>query len=322
VRTIVTRLGLVLFGIVFSALLIEGAVRLLVTTVTPSLMQLDDELGWKHRANARRKVDTEGFPAVVDINVHGLRGPVYRGPSARTRVLVLGDSLADGLQVSNAEVFSSRWQALRPDLEIVNTAVAAYGTVQQKLVAARWEPIVRPDLTVLMVFAGNDLTDNVMPFDHAIGPRPYIGADGRERPLDWEPFRPVLLPVPGAAWLHRHSLAAYLVHRRLVAEHGAEYVAAQENALPLEMKWAVLERLLSEIAVGRRLTVVALPTREDVRDGRDGFSRRLEAIAARLGVDFVDLQPVLRPGHFFRRDFHWNAAGHEAVGVHLAAVIE
>ena len=67
--------------------------------------------------------------------------------------------------------------------------------------------------------------------------------------------------------------------------------------------------------------IAALPTREDVASGNTDFGRRLGAVATRIGVEFVDLQSVLRPEHFFRRDFHWNAAGHRAVADCLAAVL-
>jgi lysophospholipase L1-like esterase len=322
VKFILSRLALVLFGIALATALVEGAVRLVVVTVTPNVMVLDDDIGWAHRPNTRRETTTEGVPAVIETNALGLRGPLHAGPTTRSRVLVLGDSFTDGLQVSNEELFSSRWQELRPDLEIVNAGVSAYGTVQEKLAAVRWDPVIKPNLWVLMVFAGNDLTDNIMPFDEAIGPRPYVGPDLRERPLEWEPFQPVLLPIPGAAWLHRNSLAAYVVHKRLVsAEHAAEYVTSRRDAVPLEVKWAVLEKTIGELARGRRLVVAGLPTREDVRDKNHEFARHLAAVCARLHVRFVDVQPMLRPQHFFQRDFHWNAAGHRAVGTYLARTI-
>jgi hypothetical protein len=165
--------SLMVLSVTITLISLEGAVRLFVAVVTPSVMTLDDEIGWRHRPNVRRSYTTDGVTAVVETNELGMRGPVYTGLSQRKRVLILGDSFADGLEVSNDELFSILWNRARPDLEIVNAGVGGYGTVQEMSVLRRLEPTIRPDLCVLMVYV-NDPTDNVMPFYATIGPRPYV----------------------------------------------------------------------------------------------------------------------------------------------------
>jgi lysophospholipase L1-like esterase len=228
--------------------------------------------------------------------------------------------MTEGLQVADEQLFTVLWERQRPGLEVVNAGVSGYGTVQELFVAQRLDPLLRPDLHVLVVFEGNDLTDNVMPFDEAIGPRPYADASGQVHALEWDPFRPLLLPIPGAAWLHRHSLAAYVLHKRyLSAVHGLAYVEAMKAAVPDDGKWQVLGTLVARLAAGRRLAVVALPTRESVVAGSTEFAHRLGAASQRAGARFVDLQPVLRPEHYLREDFHLNAEGHRAVATRLAS---
>jgi hypothetical protein len=149
-----------------------------------------------------------------------------------------------------------------------------------------------------------------------------VDGRGRVRPLDWEPFRPLLAPLPFAAWLHRHSVAAYVAHKRLLsasAQHRA-YAERWRTTLPEAAQWTVLADRLADLGADRKLVVVAIPTREQVADGDTAFARRLGRVAERIGCRLIDLQPVLRSGHFFaRHDFHWNPVGHRVVADRLAA---
>ncbi len=312
------------FAIVAALLASEGLARLFVKFVRPNVMILDEDLGWKHRANARRIFENEGHFATVETNDLGLRGPLYRGPSQGRRVLILGDSFSDGLEVSNDELFSTVLGRLRPDLEVVNAGVGGYGTVQELLLLRRLELVVRPDLCVLMVYV-NDLTDNVMPFYEGIGPQPYVDTAGRLRNIDWVPFEALLLPLPGARFLHKHSVVSYLVRNRIwLPVRNFElntYIQGWRGAVPMETKWALLERLIGTVAQGRKLVVVALPTKEDVATNNTDFSIRLERLARRVGVKFIGLQPALQVQHFFMRDIHWNVAGHQAVASYLSLAL-
>ena len=174
--------ALVVSGLAIGLLAVEGGIRLWVATVEPNILVLDDAIGWTHRASARRSVTTEGVPAVLQTNALGLRGPLHVGPTTHRRILVLGDSLTEGLQVSDDELFSVLLERRRADLEIANAGVSGYGTVQELLAAERIEPIVHPDLSLVMVFGGNDLTDNVMPFDEGIGRAPGRPRGGSSTP--------------------------------------------------------------------------------------------------------------------------------------------
>jgi len=207
---------LVVAGVAIALLMLEGAVRLYVAEVTPNLFVFDPELGWIHHANTRRYPTSDGTSYLINIDGLGLRGRPHVPSSDRKRVLVLGDSFTEGLQVNNDEVFTGVWERLRPDLAVFNSGVSGYSTLQEIMLAHLLEPVVRPDVEVIMVCGLNDLTDNIMPFEFSIGPRPYVDAELQIHPPDWNAFETLLLPIPGARWLHTHSLAAYAVYRRLV----------------------------------------------------------------------------------------------------------
>lgn len=312
---------LLLASMVAGLLAAEGAVRLWATLVTPNLYAFDDELGWRLRPNLRRWVRVADGQVLVETNALGGRGPLHVGPSEKRRVLVLGDSVAEGMLVSNDELFTVLWERERSDLEVVNAGVTGYSTLQDILVARRLRTSVQPSVCLLMVVSGLDLDANVTPFSPAIGPRPWMDGTTRQRPLDWTLFRPALLPVPGAVWLHRHSLAAYVLQKRLVGLVRGEPAADRwVEHVPEETKWRVLEALVSRLAGEATVVVAGLPTAIQLATGDDGFAPRLGAVARRAGARFLDLGQTLRPEHFAKDGYHWNAAGHRAVAAHLAEV--
>ena len=303
--------------------LVEGLTRFYLRFFKPNIMILDEEIGWTNRPNAYRTYEVEGHVAAVETNELGLRGTVYRGAPTNPRILFLGDSFAAGMEVSNDELFSELLDRSHPDVDVVNGGIAGYGTLQHIMQARRLEPIVQPDHYVLMVFP-NDLTDNIIPFSDGIGPRPYVSPEGDFRAIDWEPFDPLLLPVPFARWCHRNSQVAYLIRNRfwfpMRKEQLGVYVADRGAAVEAEGKWQLLEALVGEFAEGREVTVLGLPRRETAQTVSE-FSQRLRQVAERVGVRFVDLHPVLRAEHFYERDIHWNAAGHRAVAEHLSTLV-
>ena len=321
---IVGTMVLVVSALAIGGLLLEGAVRLYTTKVAQNLFVFDHELGWIHKASAHRYPMGDGASYLINIDPLGLRGRPHDLSSDRRRVLVLGDSFTEGFQVSNDEVVSSVWEQLRPDLAVLNSGVSGYSTLQEIMLAHRLEPIIHPDVVVMMVCGLNDLTDNIMPFEFSIGPRPYVDASLRRHLPDWDAFTPLLLPVPGARWLHTHSFAAYAVYRRLVPTlhgDGTSYHEDWRRRVPEPIEWQVMENLLAGFAPGRRLIVVAVPSQGDVVSGDRTFATRLGEIAARIGVPFVDLQPDFRAEDYLESDHHWNAAGHTVAARRLAAAI-
>jgi len=302
-------------------MLTESVVRAWVLLTTPTMFALDDELGWSHRAGIRHVEESEGVRALIGLNALGLRGPVHVGPTTRQRVLILGDSFAEGRQVNDEELFSLIWEREHPELEIVNAGVMGYGTVQEAMVLRHLEPLVHPTLVVLLVSA-NDPRDNVTPFVASLGPRPYADTDGGFRALNWKPYLPFLPPLPGRVWLYRHSVAFQLwqtrrairlIHTQLMNDYRDHWW----RGVPNDVKWKVLGTWVATIARGRRLVVVSCPTREAVIAGETEFTDRLRAISEGVGVPYVDLQPVLRPEHFL--PIHWNAAGQRVVARTLAS---
>ena len=203
--TVVTKsFVVVLFSIIFCLAALEGAIRGYSAVFFPRMMLLDKTLGWKHAANVSKPFVNEfGETTLTVQNEYGHRGKTY--PLIKTigkyRILVLGDSFTEAVQVGEEDLFTSQLEAAHPRFEVLNAGVGGYGTVQEYLYLAREGLKFNPDLVLIMVFE-NDLSDNCLSHYPGFGPRPYAVLDqGKvtiiEQP-DPEEFLKYTLPAPFA----------------------------------------------------------------------------------------------------------------------------
>jgi hypothetical protein len=137
-----------------------------------------EDYGWTLRAGSRYR--GKGGETIT-INDRGYRGARHaaRAEPGVTRVVMLGDSVAFGSGVSDAETFSALLDA-RPDVEVVNLAVDGYGTDQALLRLEREGLAYGPSLVVLNFCVRNDYFDNALPVALYDGrsPKPYFTAAG------------------------------------------------------------------------------------------------------------------------------------------------
>ncbi len=128
----------------------------------------DAVLGWKMKANATRVNHTDEFRATESTNSRGIRGPEYsygKRPN-EYRLLVLGDSFAEGYTVNFEELFSEVLKTLlntgsdHTYYEVVNAGTVGYGTDQELLFYQHEGYKYHADLVILMCYE-NDVVDNV-----------------------------------------------------------------------------------------------------------------------------------------------------------------
>jgi hypothetical protein len=122
---------------VVSVALGEGLLSLIYPQVyrrPPKIWQFDAELGWAHVPGGRGRLVTPEFSVEIAINSAGLRDSEFaqaKEPGVR-RILLFGDSFAEGWGVESADALSSRLQScLRQGgerVEVLNFGVAGYGT--------------------------------------------------------------------------------------------------------------------------------------------------------------------------------------------------
>jgi lysophospholipase L1-like esterase len=133
------------------------------------------------------------YVARVRFNQLGLRDPRerYEKPPGTFRILLLGDSFMEAVQVeqreTTASVLEARLRALRPDLnvEVINAGVAGWSTGIEGLYLDNEGYRFEPDLVLLSFFIGNDLHDNYYKLQlesdsmrRAVKPYFALGKDG------------------------------------------------------------------------------------------------------------------------------------------------
>ncbi len=151
----------------------------------PGVWQFDSMLGWSHVPNAHGRLVTPEFDVEIRINSEGLRGPEIQKEKSTgvRRLLVFGDSFAEGWGVEEENLFSSHLQhclsQANPHVEVLNFGVAGYGTDQAYLLFQEIESHYQAD-DVILLFYGNDLWNNAS--------KRGIGIERGQKPF----FRPTL----------------------------------------------------------------------------------------------------------------------------------
>jgi hypothetical protein len=107
---------------------------------------------------------------------------VYSEPAGRTRIVMLGDSIAFGHGVRDGETFSALLESRDPRFDVVNLAVEGYGTDQELLRLEREGLGYAPDVVILNFCLTNDAVNNELTTDQQDPeeriPKPYFSLEG------------------------------------------------------------------------------------------------------------------------------------------------
>lgn len=166
---------LLVVGIGAGLVLSEGAIRVVRRFVcmpsVPKLFRPDPVVGWTHKPSASARLHgcigkTFEWRAVTHINSTGLRDRehAYERRPGVARVLLLGDSFTEGLQVAMERTFAARIEASFAAhgvaVEVVNAGFSGFGTDNELLFFRTEGRRYRPDLVVLMFTTSNDVIEN------------------------------------------------------------------------------------------------------------------------------------------------------------------
>lgn len=186
-----------------------------------TIMQAHPWAGWTHIPSRRAEIPSEdrrlARRLTITIDSLGLRD-VERAvakPAGVARVLVLGDSYVEAVQVPLESTFTRRLERhlggmAAPDgrVEVWNAGVAGYTTSQELLYLSQVAARFHPDLVILCFLSGNDVADQVPETATSLRNRPFfrLGRDPAEGDtdlvLDRSFLRPDAAPI---AWLRLHS---------------------------------------------------------------------------------------------------------------------
>lgn len=292
-----------------------------------------ERYGWALRRSQRTRIDGHA----VTVNAAGYRGPLL-GPRREgvERVVVLGDSIAFGLDVGDAETFAALLR--RPGArEVANLAVQGYGTDQEALRLEHEGLALGPDAVILALCVANDFTDVALDRFLYDGrhPKPYFLV--RHGQLELHDAHLALGPAGGLGrWVAERSL----LFRRLTelavpadppGWHWQRTVEEQEPRWPQNV--SIVSRLIRRMAdesreAGARFLVAAFPYR---RSWDEGGSRELEMLARILrtsGVRLVEMRSAFEERGLRFEDLtvdklgHLGAAGHRAAAAILADALD
>ena len=143
----------------------EAGIRLVapqqLITVRPDLWQPVDTLGWLHRPNVSTTVNTGERTVRVHTDAEGFRVGSIGRIEARRRVLLLGDSFVEALQVEHEQSLAGLLEARLPatvgePVSVSNAGIDDWTPSQYLLRARGLLPRESYDVVVTALFVGND----------------------------------------------------------------------------------------------------------------------------------------------------------------------
>lgn len=265
----------------------------------------------------------------------------------RADVAVIGDSFAEGLTVTTAELVTSRLAALQ-GVVVANLGQSTYGPLQELIVLKRYALPLHPRAVVWMFFEGNDLQDVIAyqnarehppDFLHAFWARSFTRSASLAAKRIFEPQ----VKPPGT---RRAGLCQLPDGRQLDTYFG--YLAkplTQEELKALDETANTIAAAYKLCAAqGARLLFVFVPTKfrvlydlcqfSDASECRnwvlpempERLQSALHSISPNIG--YLDLTPYLVQGArtegypYYRDDEHWSPDGHKVAAEAISRCLQ
>ena len=253
------------------------------TSCADRFWQPDPTLGTRLIPGARGwwTQEEHEFIVPVQINTQGRRDlerPLQKPPGTQ-RILLLGDSFVEAMQVPIEQTFARQLEAAlnrsgAPPLEVISMGVSGYGTASQYLWYRDDGRAYQPDLVLLSFYPGNDVRNNSPTLEPTLrpavrrrrqpaagarrqGPRPGRARHGwaRRRPIGTSarccsrasPRSPNAWPTSGL--LDRAALRPVPMADGVPVDY---WVYAADPPPPWRDAWAHTERLLGALRDARR----------------------------------------------------------------------
>lgn len=306
-------------------LLLEFVLR--TWLVAPLSRSWDEELGELNRPGARIVMAREGH-GVHRINRLGLIGPELDTDRTRRRLLLLGNSFTEALNLPRDRGLAGRLERHRPAVEVVNAAHSGHKLAHQLVLFERLLEPVDPDLVALQL----------------IDAAPFVEGELHLGRTDTG-WRIVPAPVPGDLRARIKGITDPAASRSalltMVLQRAHTLLVREEHDAPVQdlaryrsaARW-IVERIDRR---GRPLVLFVVPTL-DYGLGRCVERRpRVRAIqhelAAELGLPLVDPTEAFcahylatrEPAHGFHNlvvgEGHLNAIGHRILAAELAEAL-
>jgi lysophospholipase L1-like esterase len=298
----------------------------------------DRRFGYLYRPNFTGRLSRGALDFSFTTDEHGFRNP---SPwPARADIVVVGDSMAFGYGVGDAQAWPRLVADALPNLKVINLGLIGASPQQYLRLLESFGLPLHPKLVLFMLFSGNDLYDT-REFQE------WVDAATNQTYQEWEVTSG---HPPDSGWLQRLLESSRLIAflrgslRSLTAgtsttvdfEDGG-HVRLAPGMLRSSIEMAhpgdpVFERAMTTIERARDLTqqqgghflVLLMPSKEEVYLPRTGqpappLASSLKAALAKRGIDTLDLTPPLQAHAsdpaplFYEIDGHPNANGYRLI---------
>jgi lysophospholipase L1-like esterase len=160
------NVGLAIVSVGVAGLLAEGVIRLFapqqLILIRPDLWQPADTVGWLHRPNVDLRINTGERTVRIVTDEDGFRVGAGGARNAESRVLVLGDSFMEALQVEHEQSAASLLEASLTQLTaapvvVRNAGIGGWDPDQYALRARALLARDDYDLVITALYLGNDI---------------------------------------------------------------------------------------------------------------------------------------------------------------------
>jgi hypothetical protein len=241
------------------------------------------DLGWSQTPGGHFEYvyEADAPPVVVDFNSLGFRDREHalEKPAGVRRVIVLGDSFSEAVQVGLEQTYWHRIEALLAEQtgagwEVINLGVGDFGTGQESIALETIGFRFDPDVVVIQIFPLNDIINNSIELRGLSSPndpyRPwFVEQEGRlvaARPdpiRNWLRGRSSIFRLAEYAFMSSQFEMGEAAQRARVAElerrgfHGLDpiwstYLEPEAQIPEIARAWRVTELLLERMVVESR----------------------------------------------------------------------
>ena len=238
----------------------------------------------------------------IELNQKGYVGRIYDNERdySKTRILMLGDSIAFGFGVKPEETFSSILDVSEEQIEVVNLAVQGYGT-DQELIRFQKEGLnYKPDIAILNFCLGNDFMDNAASksiYGQAY-PKPYFILENGELKLckahlELSLIRRISFQLSQKSILFNKVLTLFGIDGRKLSRN---LIKVEERSVPSPELTCQLIKRMDEIAKENDICFVVL-----VYPYKDCFSGDCELAKALFGSPILSGVRMINLYSYFKR---------------------
>ena len=321
IRKTITRLLAIGMGLSIGLILCEIGLRLFVDQETKRLAIYDPDLGWRGRPFGRGTYIRSADNIRVDFRYNNLGfrdEDVGPKPDTGKRLLMIGDSFIENLEVEYSETFPA---LVETDLKVQNgnwdaciVGSQGYSTAQELKAFRRYKSTTDPDLVLLFVYCGNDFEDNLRPAFSRLNDKGEVEIVNSQE-VEWKVALKKL-----QRWAYESSHVVFLLKNKIQSWTAVELGPASKSQgdadeqTKRDITCKLIRKMADEVeASGMQFGVVVIPFRDELVNGNSERPDFVVGLCESAGIACLDLSPKLSKALFFETDVHFNVQGHRVV---------